>query len=177
MNSSSNPMSYTNVIASLNQPITTLYNNTMANNNVMSQSNQMRQYYNGQRPNNSGQVQQPQQQQQQHQQQQQLIQQQQQLITAPQVQSYGNPTLPVVGSNARTTNTQQRNALRNITTAPASEIIDLSSPPSSPGLQTPPESVRISSVWDLKRIPERPWGQESVSNAAYKVCTFFTFKD
>lgn len=142
--------------------------NQMTNGSVMSShSNQMRQFYNGQRTNSSG----PSQQQLQlHQQ----LQQQQQIIAVPTVQSsYGGQSMTVNGTNARITNTQQRNALRNmpITTPPVSEIIDLSSPPSSPGPlpQTSQDTVRTMSGWELKRIPERPWGHDSQNNAAYKV--------
>lgn len=149
--------------------MTTMYNQ-MTNGNVMSShSNQMRQFYTGQRTNSNG----PSQQQIQQQLHQQLQQQQQQIITVPAVQpSYGGQSMTVNGTNARITNTQQRNALRNmpITTPPVSEIIDLSSPPSSPGPpQTSQDTVRTMPGWELKRIPERPWGHDSQNNAAYKV--------
>jgi len=132
--------------------------NPMTNSNVMSHSSQMRQLYT-QRAINNNQPQQPQLQQQQ-------IQQHQQMTTPQTQQSYS-------GQSGRLTNTQQRNALRNvgpIVIAPATEIIDLSSPPSSP---VPPavqeSSIRPNVGWELTRIPERMWAHDSSNNAAYKV--------
>jgi len=133
----------------------------------MSHSNQLRQFYSGQRSNSGG-----------VHSQQQILQQQQQLphqiITVSQTQQpYGSQSMTLNGSNARVTNTQQRNALRNIAhviTASDSEIIDLSSPPSSPTPQgVPQETVHNNFGWELKRIPERPWVQDSSNNVAYKV--------
>lgn len=164
----------------MNQPMTSMYN-AMANggNGMSSHVNQMRQFYGGQRSASNGQMphhqQQQQQQLQQHSQQQQ---QQQHMIASAQAQQqqYGGPPMTngggVVSSNARITNTQQRNALRTAVTIPASEIIDLSSPPSSPGpsSQTSDSISRVSPSWDLKRIAERQWGSaESSHNIAYKV--------
>lgn len=130
----------------------------MTNGSVMSQPNQMRQFYNGQRTNG-------------HSQQQIHPQLQQQIITVPTVQqSYGGQSMAVNGTNTRVTNTQQRNALRNMPITTPSEIIDLSSPPSSPGpSQTSQEIIRTSAGWELQRIPERPWVHDAQSNAAYKV--------
>jgi len=127
--------------------------NPMTNGNVTSHSSQMRQFYN-QRSNN-GQAQQ-----------QQL---QQQQITTPQTQQ------PYSGQsgNGRLTNTQQRNALRNAVPAaiaPPLEIIDLSSPPSSPVPPAVQENpVRPNIGWELTRIPERMWAHDTSNNAAYKV--------
>jgi len=125
----------------------------------MSHSNQMRQLY-SQRASNLNQAQQ---QQLQHQQQ------QQQIITTPQIQqSYNGQSV-----HGRLTNTQQRNALRNvgpIVITPATEIIDLSSPPSSPVPTTLQETnPRPNAGWELKRIPERMWAHDTSNNAAYKV--------
>jgi hypothetical protein len=153
-----NTVSYSNVVP-ISQCMTTMYN-PMTNSNVNSHSNQMRQFYN-QRANNS---------QAQHQQLQQLqIQQQQQIITTPQIQqSYSGQSV-----NGRLTNTQQRNALRNvgsIVITPPTEIIDLSSPPSSPVPPTAQEnSLRPNVGWELTRIPERMWAHDTSNNAAYKV--------
>lgn len=171
---SNNPMSYPNV-ASMNQPMTTMYNALANGGNVMSSHvNHMRQFYGGQRSSSSLM---PHHQQQQQQLQQHAQQQQQHMMASAQAQQqqYGGPPMTngggVVGSNARITNTQQRNALRTAVTVPASEIIDLSSPPSSPGLSTQPsDSISVSPPWDLKRIAERQWGSsESSHNIAYKV--------
>jgi len=135
----------------------------------MSHSNQFRQFYNNGQRSNSGGV---------HSQQQIQLQQQlqHQIISIPQTQqSYGGQSMTLNGSNARITNTQQRNALRNVApviTASESEIIDLSSPPSSPIPQVPLQqetTVCHNSGWELKRIPERPWAHDSSNNAAYKV--------
>jgi len=137
----------------------------------MSHSNQVQQFYN-QRPSNNSQTQQQvqqHQQQQQQQQQQPQQQQQQQTITTPQVQAYSNPT----SVHGRLTNTQQRNAIRNVAPVvitPATEIIDLSSPPSSPA-PTPVQDtpLRPNVGWELNKIAERMWAQDSTNNAAYKV--------
>jgi len=140
----------------------------------MSHSNQLRQFYSGQRSNSGG-VHSQQQILQQQQQQQQLQQQlPHQIITVSQMQQpYGSQSMTLNGSNARVTNTQQRNALRNIAhviTPSDTEIIDLSSPPSSPTPQAAPqETVHNNYGWELKEIPERPWVQDSSNNAAYKV--------
>jgi len=140
----------------------------------MSHSNQMQQFYN-QCPSNNSQAQQQQVQQHQQQQQQQQHsrpQQQQQIITTPQVQPYYSGPTSV---QCRLTNTQQRNALRNvapIVITPATEIIDLSSPPSSPA-PTPVQDapLRPKGGFKLKKIPERTVTQDSDStnNPAYKV--------
>jgi len=105
---------------------------------------------------------------QQQQLQQQQIQQHQQITTPQTHQSYSGQSV-----HGRLTNTQQRNALRNvgsIVIAPATEIIDLSSPPSSP---VPPAvqetSLRPNIGWELTRIPERMWAHDTSNNAAYKV--------
>lgn len=162
----SNPVSYSNV--PINQPMTTMYS-PMTNNNIMSHSNQLRQFYSGQCSNSGGVH--SQQQILQQQQQQQL---QQQIITVSQTQQpYGSQSMALNGSNARITNTQQRNALRNIAhviTTSDPEIIDLSSPPSSPTPQASPlETVHNNLGWELKGIPERSWVQDSSNNAAYKI--------
>lgn len=132
----------------------------------MSHSNQLRQFYSGQRSNSGG-----------VHSQQQILQQQQlphQIITVSQTQQpYGSQSMTLNSSNARVTNTQQRNALRNIAhvvTASDSEIIDLSSPPSSPTPQAlPHETIHSNLEWELQGIPERPWVQDTSNNAAYKV--------
>jgi len=131
--------------------------NPMTNSNVMSHSSQMRQLYTQPAINNN-QPQQPQLQQQHHQQ-----------ITTPQTQqSYSGQSV-----HGRLTNTQQRNILRNvgpIVIARATEIIDLSSPPSSPVPPTIRETSLDANVgWELTRIPERMWAHGSSINAAYKV--------
>jgi len=137
--------------------------NPMTNGNVMSHSSQMRQFYNQRSNNNQAQQQQLQQQQIQQ------IQQQQQIITTPQTQQ------PYSGQSVhgRLTNTQQRNALRNagsVVVAPPLEIIDLSSPPSSPGPPAVQENpLRPNIGWELTRIPERMWAHDTSNNAAYKV--------
>ncbi|XP_050526068.1 uncharacterized protein LOC126896918 isoform X2 [Daktulosphaira vitifoliae] len=126
----------------MNQQMTTMYN-PIVNNNVMSTNNQLRQFYNSQR--GQGQIINP--------------------------QSYGQP-IPVGVPNSRLSNTQQRNTLRNIapnTSVPqASEIIDLSSPPSSP-VPPPHPTQDPNRGWELKKIPERSWGTDTSSNAAYKI--------
>lgn len=143
----SNPGSYSSVPISH----TPMYNPVNSN---ASHSNQIRHFYGSQRSSNTSQ-----------------IQQQQQMVSVPQgQQSYGGQTLQNGNTNGRMTNTQQRNALRNAAAlaAPASEIIDLSSPPSSPTPQN--DSSRANgNPWDLKRIAERPWGHDTQNNAAYKV--------
>ncbi|XP_008185792.1 uncharacterized protein LOC100167868 isoform X2 [Acyrthosiphon pisum] len=152
-----NTVSYSNVVP-ISQCITTMYN-PMTNSNVMSHSSQMRQFYNQRSNNNQAQQQQLQQQQ---------IQQQQQIITTPQTQQ------PYSGQSVhgRLTNTQQRNALRNagsVVVAPPLEIIDLSSPPSSPVPPTVQENPRSNIAWELTRIPERMWAHDTTNNAAYKI--------
>jgi len=132
--------------------------NPMTNGNVMSHSNQMRQFYT-QHSNNS----------QAQQQQQQIEQQQQNIIITPQPQQ-SNSGKSVHG---RLTNTQQRNALKNagpVANAPPIEIIDLLSPPSSP---VPPavqeNSLRPRITLEITRIPERAWEHDTANNVAYKV--------
>lgn len=134
--------------------------NPMTNGNVMSYSNQIRQVYSQRTINNS-------------QAQQQLQQQQQQIISTPQTQqSYSGQ--PVYG---RFTNTQQRNALRNVAPIITTEIIDLSTPPSSPVPSPEPETSLCPNVgWVLTRIPERKFLQGSSTSAAYKVNYFKYFK-
>lgn len=131
------------------------------NNNPL--TNQIRQFYgNNPRSNNGNQVQ--------------VQQQQQQQINSSLVQQAYGTHVPVNSSNARVTNTQQRNALRNIAaavTTQASEIIDLSSPPSSPT----PQNVQSNNGWELKRIPDRPWGHDTSNNVAYKVNKLFLFSN
>ncbi|XP_060856646.1 uncharacterized protein LOC132934356 [Metopolophium dirhodum] len=136
----------------IGQYLTTIYN-PMTNSNVMSYSNQIRQVYSQRAINNS----QPQQQ---------LQQQQQQIITTHQTQqSYSGQ--PVYG---RFTNTQQRNTLRNIGPIITTEIIDLSTPPSSPIPSPEPETfLRPNVGWELTRIPERTFLQGSSTSAAYKI--------
>ncbi|XP_029345760.1 uncharacterized protein LOC115034126 [Acyrthosiphon pisum] len=147
-------VSYSNVIP-ICQCINTI-NNPITNGNVTSHSSQMRQFYT-QRPNNSQAQQQPQ------------IQQQQQIITTPQTQQ------PYSGQSAhgRLTNTQQRNALSNarpVVTAPPLEIIDLSSPPSSPVPPAAQENpLRPNIAWELTRIPEWTWAHDTSNNDAYKI--------
>lgn len=99
------------------------------------------------------------------------LQQQQQsyvLATTQSQPTFNSQSMTMNGSNARVTNTQQRNALRAASVASTiqpSEIIDLSSPPSSPAPQTTaPDNVG----WELKKIPERPWANDAPS-VAYKV--------
>lgn len=168
-------MSYPN-IASISQSMTTMYNPMTNGGNVMSSHvNHMRQFYGSQRSVSNGQMQHHQQQQQQQHQQQQ---QQQHMVASAQAQQQQYGGVPpmtnggVGGSNARITNTQQRNALRSTVTAPASEIIDLSSPPSSPGpssVQSTETVNRVVASWDLKKIAERQWMSDSPLNVAYKV--------
>lgn len=142
--------------------MTTVYN-PMTNGNDMSHSNQIRQLYGLHAINNSQAHQQLQQRQiQQHQQQ------QQQIMTTPQTQqSYRRQ--PVYG---RFTNTQQRNTLRNVGTIGitiSTEIIDLSTPPSSPVHSTVQEtSVHPNVGWEFTRIPNQMWTQSTLSSA-YKV--------
>lgn len=172
-------MSYPNVAPmSTHQSMTNMYNHMTNGGNVMSShASHMRQFYGGQRSIGSGQMQHHQQQQQQQLQHHSQQQQQQHLIASAQAQQqqYGRPSMTnggAVGSNGRITNTQQRNALRSSVTAPASEIIDLSSPPSSPGpsAQSSDQISRVSPSWDLKKIAERQWGSPEAShNIAYKV--------
>jgi len=154
----------------ISQALTTIYNTPLSNSNNGStaHSNQMRHYYNSQRSNNNGQALQ------------QLHLLQQQQITNPQVQppsysSQSNQSMLNNGSNARITNTQQRNALRSVTPniiTQNNEIIDLSSPPSSPVPQTVVHDTnRSSEGWVLKRIPERTctWANDPPNSATYKV--------
>lgn len=125
----------------MGQPMATVY--PMMTNNTLTNS-QMRQFYNNQRAGGQN----------------------QQMLT-----QYGQ-TIQTSGANARIVNTQPRNALRNVTsaaTAPVSEVIDLSSPPSSPIPQSATTDTRRFDGIELKRIPERPWRHETSNNAAYKV--------
>lgn len=135
--------------------MTTMYDNSMAKGNVMSQSHQsmMRQYIGGHF-----------QQQQQHQHQEQLY---RQPITN--VESIVNNN-PLIG------NTQPRNAMSTSVAAQASEIIDLTSPTSNPELSAiPPPLLPLDTVtrsavsWKLHRIPERPWQTDTSNSVAYKV--------
>ncbi|KAE9525153.1 hypothetical protein AGLY_014567 [Aphis glycines] len=159
-------VSYSNTVPN-SQCITTIYN-PVPSSSVISHSNQIQQFYN-QYPSNNSQARQQQMQQQQVQQHQQQQQQQQQQIITTQVQPYRGP----ISVHGRLTNTQQRNAIRNVAPfvfTPASEIIDLSSPPSSPA-PTPVQDARLrpNVGWELKKIPERIWAQGSTNNAAYKI--------
>jgi len=124
----------------------------------MSHSNQIRQIYH-QRGNNNIQAQQQIQQQQQ----------QKHLITTPQAQQLYSGQ-PVYG---RFINTQQHNTLRNvgpIVITPATEVIDLSTPPSSPVPSTVHETSLGTDVgWELTKIPERIWPHHTSNSAAYKV--------
>lgn len=143
----SNSGSYSNV--PMNH--TTMYN--PANATVVSHSGQIRQFYGGQRSVSAGHVPPP----------------PQQMISISQAQQSYGPQSMINVVNGRMTNTQQRNVLRNTAVlTPASEIIDLSSPPSSP---TPQNDLSRANgnPWDLKKIPERPWGHDQQNNAAYKV--------
>jgi len=94
------------------------------------------------------------------------------LATTQSQPTFNSQSMTMNGSNARVTNTQQRNALRAAAAASTiqpSEIIDLSSPPSSPVPQTTaPDNVG----WELKKIPERPWANDAPS-VAYKVSNWF----
>lgn len=151
---------YSNNVA-ISQATTTMYN-PMSTSSTISHSNHMQQFYRTQSQLNSNNNQAPQQQQQSY------------VLSATQSQpAYNNQPISVNGSNARITNTQQRNALRAVTSAanvPPSEIIDLSSPPSSPPPQPiAQDTIRTNSGWELKKIPERPWAHESSNNVAYKV--------
>ncbi|CAI6347618.1 unnamed protein product [Macrosiphum euphorbiae] len=152
-----NTVSYSSVVP-ISQCITTMYN-PMTNGNVMSHSSQMRQFYNQRANNNQAQQQQLQQQQ---------MQQQQQITTPQTQQPYNGQSL-----HGRLTNTQQRNALRNAgpaVIAPPLEIIDLSSPPSSPVPPAVQENpLRPNIGWELTRIPERMWAHDTSNNAAYKI--------
>lgn len=129
----------------------------------MSHSNHVQQFYRTQTQLNSNNNQAPQHQQQSY------------VLSATQSQpAYNNQSMSVNGSNGgRVTNTQQRNALRtaaSATNVPPSEIIDLSSPPSSPPPQpVAQDTIRTNGGWELKKIPERPWAHESPNNVAYKV--------
>lgn len=150
---------YTNNVA-ISQA-TTMYN-PMSTSSTISHSNHVQQFYRTQTQLNSNNNQAPQQQQQSY------------ALSATQSQpTYNNQPISVNGSNGRVTNTQQRNALRTVTSAtivPPSEIIDLSSPPSSPPPQpVAQDTVRTNAGWDLKKIPERPWAHETSNNVAYKV--------
>ncbi|KAE9544075.1 hypothetical protein AGLY_001764 [Aphis glycines] len=164
----SNTVSYSNTVP-ISQCMTIMYN-PVPSSSVMSHSNQMQQFY-IQRPSNNSQAQQQQvqQHQQQLQQRQHQPQQLQQIIITPQVQPYSGPRSVMHG---RLTNTQQRNAIKNV--APvvitrATEIIDLSSPPSSPA-PTPVQDAPLSSYVELKfkRIPEHT-PEHSTNNAAYMI--------
>ncbi|XP_050064024.1 uncharacterized protein LOC114128389 isoform X2 [Aphis gossypii] len=164
----SNTVSYSNTVP-ISQCMTIMYN-PVPSSSVMSHSNQMQQFY-IQRPSNNSQAQQQQvqQHQQQLQQRQHQPQQLQQIIITPQVQPYSGPRSVMHG---RLTNTQQRNAIKNV--APvvntrATEIIDLSSPPSSPTptpVQYAPLSPNVG--FKLKRIPEHT-PEHSTNNAAYMI--------
>jgi len=129
----------------------------MIDSNVMLHSSQMRQFYTQCSIDSQGQQQQLQ---------------QKQIITAPKTRnSYSGQSV-----SGRYTNTQQRNALRSIepiVTAPPSEIIDLSSPPSSP---VPPiilENTLIPNIgFKLKRIPEQITVHGQLKIVAYKVNDF-----
>lgn len=129
--------------------------NPITNSNVISCSNQIRQLYSQRAINNS--------------QAQQQLQQQQQIITTPQTQqSYSDQSV-----YSGFTNTQQRKALRNvrpIVTTPATETIDLSTPPSSPVPSSVPETSLLPNIgWEFMKITERMLLQESSIIAAYKV--------
>jgi len=149
----SNTVSYSNV--PISQCMTTV-NPQMTYSNVMSHSNQIRQLYNQRAINN---VQAQQQIQQQH------------LVTTPQTQQLCSGQ-PVYG---RFSNTQQRNAFRNVTpivTTSATEVIDLSTPPSSPIPipSTVHEAFLHTDVGlELTRIPERMWPHQTSNSSAYKV--------
>lgn len=123
----------------------------MTNSNVMSYSNQIRQIYSYRAINNS------------------QAQQQQQIITTHQTQqSYSGQNV-----YGRFTNTQQRNVLRNVGPVITTEIIDLSTPPSSPVPSPEPEAFLCPNVgWELTRIPERTFLQGSSTSVAYKVNYF-----
>lgn len=143
-------------------PATTTMYNPMSTSSTISHSNHMQQFYRTQTQLSSNNNQVP------------LQQQQSYVLSATQSQpTYNNQPMSLNGSNARVTNTQQRNALRTVTSAtnvPPSEIIDLSSPPSSPPPQTiAQDTIRSTVGWELKKIPERPWAHESSNNVAYKV--------
>jgi len=92
------------------------------------------------------------------------------MITTPRIQSYYNPRV----SNRRRFNTQQRSAINNniepVVITLTDEIIDLSSPPSSPT----PTPVQVAPLQptvelELRQIPERVLTKGSKNNAAYKV--------
>ncbi|KAL4130848.1 hypothetical protein QTP88_008227 [Uroleucon formosanum] len=158
-----NTVSYSNVVP-ISQCMTTMYN-PMTNGNVISHSSQMRQFYPQRSNNNQAQQQQLQQQQVQQVQQQQV--QQQINTTQTTLQSYSGQSV-----HGRLTNTQQRNALRNagsVVVSPPTEIIDLSSPPSSPVPPAVQENPRVNIGWELTRIPERTWAHDTSNNAAYKI--------
>ncbi|KAF0718728.1 Uncharacterized protein FWK35_00035015, partial [Aphis craccivora] len=157
----SNTVSYSNTVP-ISQCMTTMYN-PVPSSSGMSHSNQTQQFYNQRLSNNS------QAQQQQVQQHQQQLQQQPQQEEKIKVQPYSVPT----SVHSRLTNTQQHNAIRNdapVVTTLGTEIIDLSSPPSSPA-PTPVQCAPLCSKieWRLKRIPERTCEQDSKNNAAYKI--------
>lgn len=83
------------------------------------------------------------------------VQQQQQIINQSQ-QSYGSQLLKEESAHIRTIKTQQCNVLMNhseFINTPVSEIIDLTSPPSSPTSQND-SSQASSNPWTLKRVPE-----------------------
>ncbi|XP_029341362.1 uncharacterized protein LOC115033248 [Acyrthosiphon pisum] len=153
-----NTVSYSNIVP-ISQCITTMYNLT-TNVNVMSHSSQMRQFYNQRSNNNQAQQQQLQLKQ---------IQQQQQIITTPQTQQ------PYSGKSVhgRLTNTQKRNTLKNagtVVVAPSLEIIDLSSPPSSPVPPTVQNNPLLpDNIWELTRIPEQISRLDTSNNAPYKI--------
>lgn len=147
----------------------------MSTSSSISSSSQMRQYYRPQPTNNHANQGLLQQQPQQLHQPQQLL--QPQVITNQSHPTYNLPVITNGTTNARVTNTQQRNALRNsvqTTSIPASEIIDLSSPPTSPVPQPAVlDTVRSTPGWELKRMPERSWQHDSPNSIAYKVSFLF----
>jgi len=113
----------------------------------------MQQFYN-QRPSNNSQAlqqqAQPHQQQLQQRQQQPQPQKRQQIITTPLIRLFNNST--------------------SVLQTPATEIIDLSSPPSSPTTTLEQYSpLNLNIKWKLKKIPEWTWEQDSTNKAAYQV--------
>ncbi|KAL4082973.1 hypothetical protein QTP88_023969 [Uroleucon formosanum] len=147
-----NTISYSNDV-SINHCRTTT-NNTMTNSNVILHSSQMRQVYTQCSINSQAQQQQLE---------------QKQTITTPKTRK----SCSGQSVGGRYTNTQQNYTLRNIgpiVTDPPSEIIDLSSPPSSPVSPTMLENSLIYNIgWTLKRIPERMIVQDPLNIVAYKI--------
>lgn len=129
----------------------------MTNSNVILHSSQMRQVYTQCSINSQAQQQQLE---------------QKQTITTPKTRK----SCSGQSVGGRYTNTQQNYTLRNIgpiVTDPPSEIIDLSSPPSSPVSPTMLENSLIYNIgWTLKRIPERMIVQDPLNIVAYKVNDF-----